>query len=64
MVHIGGAAGDFLALAGLVKDRLDAIQTWTSTHVHTGVTMGVGTSGTAVGVTGSNEVKATKVKGV
>lgn len=61
--HIGGAAGDFLALAGLVKSRLDAIQTWSSTHTHTGVTTGVGTSGTAtVGVTGSNEVKASKAK--
>lgn len=63
--HIGGAAGDFLALAGLVKTRLDAIQTWSSTHTHAGVTTGIGTSGTAtVGVTGSNEVAATKAKAI
>lgn len=34
-VHIGGAAGDFVALASLVDARLGAIRTWLNTHTHT-----------------------------
>ena len=33
-VHIGGAAGDFVALAGLVKERLDTIQAAFDAHTH------------------------------
>lgn len=71
MVHIGGAAGDFLALAGLVKTRLDTIQAAFDAHTH--VVSGTSVSGGAV--TGAAaaptatigplaSVAATKAKGV
>lgn len=33
-VHIGGAAGDFVALAGLVDARLASLRTWLNGHGH------------------------------
>lgn len=39
-VHIGGAAGDFVALAGLVSARLTALQTAFDAHVHPTAALG------------------------
>jgi len=62
-VELGAAASDFVALAGLVKARLDAIQTKFDAHVHTGVTTGGGSSGTTATLIGAlPPVAATKVK--
>ena len=70
-VHIGGAAGDFLALAGLVKARLDTIQAAFDAHTH--VVSGTSVSGGAVtgaaaaptaAIGSLASVAATKAKGV
>lgn len=37
----------------LIESKVNDIITWTSTHTHSGVTAGPGTSGPAVGITGS-----------
>lgn len=70
-VHIGGAAGDFLALAGLVKTRLDTIQAAFDTHTHPVVGAVPATPGTPPTVTAPipligplASVAATKAKGV
>ena len=60
-VHLGGIAGDFVALAGLVDARLEAIKSAFNAHTHaeTG-----GTTNTPSAPIGSlTSVAATKVKG-
>lgn len=63
-VHIGGAAGDFVALASLVDARLVAIRTWLNTHTHT-VAAAPGTSSVPTAPLGAQDsVASTKVKAV
>lgn len=53
VLRVGSASGDFVALAGLVKSRLDTIQSTFDTHTHTVATTGSATAqtGTAAAVT-------------
>jgi len=47
-LHLGQKGPvDFVALASKVDAALTAMETWASTHVHTGVTTGPGSSGPA-----------------
>lgn len=73
IVNLGeNSADDFVALAAKVKEDLDAIKadldtiiTWSSSHVHTGVTAGGASSGVASAVSLSyspQDPSATKVK--
>jgi|GEM_PF-1973817 len=67
-VHIGGAAGDFVALAGLVNSRLTAIRTAFNAHTHVvwGTAAAGVVTGTAAATTGPiaalADVSATKAK--
>lgn len=62
------ASGNFVALANLVKTRLDALQTAINSHTHAVSTTGTATaqSGTAApttnGASGSNDVASAKVR--
>jgi hypothetical protein len=56
------ALGGFVALAALVATELTKIQTALNTHVHSGVTTGVGTSGTAAPVYTPASVASTNLK--
>ena len=61
-VHMGGAAGDFVALASLVDARLGAIRTWLNTHTHT-VAAAPGTSSVPTAPLGAQDsVAATKAR--
>jgi hypothetical protein len=63
-VQLGANAGtNFVALANLVQSALDSIFTWATTHTHSGVTTGPGSSGVAAPVLGAlGPVAATKAK--
>lgn len=52
-VDLGAAGGQLVALANLVKARLDAIQSAFDSHVHAGVQAGTGTSGPAAPLIGA-----------
>jgi hypothetical protein len=54
--------GGFVALANLVSTELTKIQTALNTHVHSGVTTGPGTSGTAAPVYVPGVVASTNLK--
>lgn len=63
LMKLGANASNFVALANLVKDRIDSLQEAHDTHKHTGVTAGTGSSAipdTLVGPLG--DVAATKVQ--
>lgn len=61
-VHLGGgtAASDFVALAALVKARLDHIQSIFDAHIHPSTSGTISPSVTPIGALAS--VAATKVK--
>lgn len=44
---------DLVSKLNALENKVNNLITWSSTHMHTGVTTGTGTSGTAVGVTGT-----------
>lgn len=58
----GDPASDFVALAADVLSELTAIQTALNTHVHTGVTTGPGSTGTAVSGYTPSSVAASNVR--
>lgn len=62
-VHLGGVAGNFLALAGLVDARLASIQSSFNSHTHV-APAGGGTTAAPVPLIGSlDTVASTRVKG-
>lgn len=62
-VHLGGVAGNFLALAGLVDARLASIQSAFNGHTHV-VPSGGGTTTVPTPLVGTlDTVAATKIKG-
>lgn len=58
-------ASDYVALKQLVTDAIDDFKSWATTHAHTGVATGLGTSGPpssppgSTGNVGASKVKAT-----
>lgn len=60
--------GDLVTKLNNLENKVNDLVTWSSTHTHTGVTPGPGTSGTAVGVVGTltptqqSELENTKVQ--
>ena len=60
--------GDLVSKMNDLIGKVNALVTWSSTHTHTGVIPGIGSSGTAVGVVGTlptttiNDFQNTKVQ--
>lgn len=61
-IELGAAATDFVALAGLVKTELDAIQSKFDAHVHPVTALGSPTGPTPTSIGSLGAVAATKVK--
>jgi hypothetical protein len=62
-LDIGNSPTSYIALATQTKAALDAIVTWANSHVHTGVTTGVGSSAvTASPLSTSTSVASSTVK--
>jgi len=60
--------GDLVTKLNNLENKVNDLVTWSSTHTHTGVTPGPGSTGTAVGVVGTltptqqSELENTKIK--
>lgn len=60
--------GDLVTKLNNLENKVNDLVTWSSTHTHTGVTLGTSSSGTAVGVVGTltptqqSELENTKIK--
>lgn len=61
-IELGASASDFVALAGLVKTQLDAIQNKFDAHVHPTTSLGAPTGPTPTMIGPLGAVAATKVK--
>jgi phage baseplate assembly protein gpV len=59
---IGGGSESF-AKGDTLYTFLQSLMTWLGTHVHTGVTTGPGSSGTAVGAPSLSDIRSTTIKG-
>lgn len=61
-IHIGSEnAADAASKASIVDSRLDALESFAGTHVHTGVTPGGGSSGVAAGAPSGSSTASTVV---
>ena len=60
--------GDLVTKLNNLENKVNDLVTWTSTHTHTGVTLGTASTGTAVGVVGTltptqqADIENTKIK--